>query len=143
MSATYLVGNGDVVINQSGNLTLVADDKKLRQDYGEMLSTEIQRDGFGAGIVGLLGKESGDLHDGLQSNIEFLVRERIEAGTNRFIALQRRSLQNRPLSEQVLRINFLDVIQAPTDPTMYSWTVAIETVNHRIQTLRGSFNAQS
>lgn len=139
MSKTFLIENGDVAYDTSGTTKTTEGKVKLRQDLGEMLAIEIQPDGFGAGIAGVIGNT--DFDDGMESNLEFVLRERMQGASERFMLLQKRSIQNRPLEEQVRRIVFMDAAQSATDPTLYRWKIDYETQNGAIQTLRGRLGA--
>jgi len=137
LSTTFLVTNGDVVINPSGRPTLIQDAQKVRQDLAEMILIETQPNGFGASLISIIGHESGDIHDGISANIEFLIRDRITDATSRFINLQRNNLTIRPLSEQLIGLNALEVAPSASSPTKYIWMAAWETALHKFVTHKG------
>jgi hypothetical protein len=127
MSQTFKIQNGDCVLDQSGSVVMVADLPKLRQDLSELFSVSILDNGFGAGLVDLIGAVDG-FDDGYAANIEFTLRERLEAGLKRLMTLQRRSLQNMPPEETITGIGQLDVQRDPTNPTVYRWKATIKTL---------------
>jgi len=140
MSSTFLVQNNDAVYDVSGRPKTIVDHAKVRQDIAEMLSIETQPSGFGSGIISLLGKVDGALSDGVNSNIDFSIRDKIESATTRFIGLQRKNLKNRPFTEQISGLDFFDVRQSSTDPTLYIWKAAFSTVDGNFINRSGSFN---
>lgn len=141
MSQTFLVTNGDISYGVNGAAQMVSEKPKTRQDVGEMLTISIQPNGFGAGIVDLIGQLSGGMEDGISSNIEFLLREKIEEATERLRQLQRlNNVRNRPYTEQIRSLRYLNVQQMATSKTSFLWNAAFETVDGRLQFLRGRIN---
>lgn len=138
MSRTFKIVNGDCVYDQSGRPTTISDKPKLSQDLAEMLAIETQPNGFGAGIVSLIGTEDGGLHDGLDANMEFAIRDKLEVATNRFIAIQRQNLKNRPTTEQLKGLDFLQVQVSATDPSLFGWQASFSTVDGKFLTKKGT-----
>jgi hypothetical protein len=135
MSKTFLMTNGDVSYG-GGQVKTISDGPKLSQDLLEMLSINTQPDGFGAGIVTLLG-QSAQISDGKYQNIEFSVRDRLTSGCNRFVSLQRQNLTNRPTNELISSILNLQVAQSTDDPTTYFWRIDFQTYAGQQQSLQG------
>jgi len=119
--------NGDVVLDQSQTVVEVADREKLSQDLSENFSVSILDNGFGAGLIDLVGAVDG-FDDGYASNIEFTLRERLEGSIKRLMSLQRRNLSNMPPTEIVTGVGLIDVQQDPTNPTTYRWKLSILTL---------------
>jgi hypothetical protein len=127
MSQTFKFRNQDVVLDAAGALEMVADYDKLRQDLSELFSIGITNNGFGAGLIDLVGA-SDSFDDGYASNVEFTLRDRIESAISRFQVLQKRNLNNMPPAEQVVGLSDLNVQQDPTNPTTYRWKVVLRTL---------------
>jgi hypothetical protein len=135
VSKTFLIVNGDVVIGPGG-LQMIADGPKVRQDLGEMLSVATQNDGFGAGIVNLVGTTFGS-DNGLYQNVESVLRDRLTSASQRFMALQRKNYSNRPTTEIVRSIENIEVAQATDDPTAYFWRIDYLTLDGQARNLQG------
>jgi hypothetical protein len=136
MARTFLVKNGDAVADPGGRPKVVTGGPKAKQDLAEMLAVETQADGFGAGIVGLVGTDAG-LDDGMGMNIEFTLRSRIEDGFKRLVGVQQRTLGNRTPADTFARLVNLQASQDRVDPTLYRWRVDAQTVDGQVQTLKG------
>lgn len=100
---TFLIQNGDIVIGASGQPTMVNASAKLRQDVQENLSIETQRDGFGAGLDGLIGV----LGDEFSLRAEVARRVRASIGVmielqNRFHRAQRVTMERISRVKQIL-----------------------------------------
>jgi len=56
MSKTFQITNGDVLLDDRNGRPIEVEGRlKTRQDIGEMLSIETKYDGFGAGLIELIG----------------------------------------------------------------------------------------
>lgn len=139
MAKTFLISNGDVAYDTAGSPKTIEGKPKTRQDLGEMLAIETQPDGFGAGIANIIDNQSFD--DGMDTNVEFMIRERLSDAAQRFISLQRRSVSNRSAAEIVARVVNLDVGRSETDPRMYRWRIDFQTQDNLYSTLRGKIGA--
>lgn len=139
MAKTFLILNGDIAYDTAGSPKTVEGKTKTRQDLGEMLAIETQPDGFGAGIASIIDKQSFD--DGMDTNLEFLIRERLSDASQRFIELQRRSSSNRVPAEIVARVVNIDAGKSETDPRMYRWRIDFQTQDNLYSTLRGKIGA--
>lgn len=136
MASTFTIKNGDIVYNASGSIQMVSGKDKTRQDLSEMLAIDTQSDGFGAGLAEVLEHHQ-DYDDGLDANVEFLIRERLSAASARFIAMQKRSANNRVPSEIIARVVNIDVSRDSTDPRTYRWRIDFQTQDQLYSTLRG------
>jgi|SRR5579872_922959 len=147
MSQTFLVQNGDVIQTPQGQVAILSSptatnginlpqNQKIRQDLSEGLSVEIQPDGFGAGIVNMVGSNF-ESDDGSSSNIDFALRDRLTSFANRFIALQKRNVSNRPRNEIIAKVSNIETLQSQDDPTTYFWVIEFVTYDGQIQPLRG------
>jgi hypothetical protein len=101
-----------------------------------MLSVNIQPDGFGAGIFQTIGSSYEDPGSNYQ-NIEYTLRDKITSGTSRFMALQQKSVTNKPSTELLSSIVNLQVAQSTDDPTTFFWRVDYQTQNGQSQTIAG------
>jgi hypothetical protein len=136
VSKTFLVQGGDAVYGSNRQPVTTQNGAKLKQDLAEMLSINIQPDGFGAGIVQVLGLSS-QLDNGQTSDIEFILRDRLTSATNRFIGLQKKNVTNRSLDELVKSVTNLQVQQNQNDPTMFFWRADWYTFAGTFQSLKG------
>lgn len=139
MAKTFLILNGDIAYDTAGAPKTVEGKVKTRQDLGEMLAIETQPDGFGAGIANIIDQQSFD--DGMDTNLEFMIRERLSDASQRFIALQQRSLSNRVPAEIVARVVNVDAGASETDPRVYRWRIDFQTQDNLYSTLRGRIGA--
>lgn len=139
MAKTFLILNSDVVNDTAGTPKTIEGKPKTRQDLGEMLAIETQSDGFGAGIASIIDKQSFD--DGMDTNLEFLIRERLSSAADRFIAMQRRSTSNRVPAEIVARVVNVDAGASDVDPRTYRWRIDFQTQDNLYSTLRGKIGA--
>lgn len=139
MAKTFLIVNGDVVKDTSGTPKMIEGKPKTRQDLGEMLAIETQSDGFGAGIASIIDQQAFD--DGMDTNLEFMIRQRLTDAAQRFITMQRRSTSNRTPAEIVARVVNLDAGKSDTDPRMYRWRIDFQTQDNLYSTLRGKIGA--
>lgn len=115
---------------------MISDNKKLRQDLAEMLSISVQPDGFGAGIVDIIGQDF-EFDDGLSSNVEFTLHDRLNSAAARFIVLQRQVVANKPITELISRVINIEAQQSDEDPTRYDWRIDFQTIDGQVKFLRG------
>jgi hypothetical protein len=139
MAKTFLIVDGDVAYSTAGSPKTIEGKPKTRQDLGEMLAIEVQPDGFGAGIGSIIDQQSFD--DGMDTNLEFLIRERLSEAATRFIGLQRRSASNRIPAEIVARVVNIDAGRSDVDPRTYRWRIDFQTQDNQYSTLRGKLGA--
>lgn len=134
MTTTFQVAGGDVVMDaRTGRPKLLSGRVKLRQDVGEMLGVERLRDGFGAGLVELVGRVSSPF--ALQAEVARRVREGVAA----MQALQRRfHWSERPDEERLLGLQQL-VVGLARDPATGALTYTDVTFRADVVTVAGSF----
>lgn len=125
MSKTFLIKNGDVVLNaMSGSPHMVAGRDALRQDLLENLSVNTIQNGFGAGIAALVGYVPFD-----PAPFTMAIDRSIRNSVNAMQTLQKAQISiSRPLNEQIKGVSFLRVFQDTTDPRVYLYYVNVETV---------------
>lgn len=123
MALTFFIKGGDWVVDAATGRPLTASGTaKARQDFGELLGIETQTNGFGAGIIDLVGSvpHSPDV-------IAFTVMERISAAVDRWIGLQRRLRAVLAKNETVAKLVFNQARVDDTDPTAVIFRAAILT----------------
>lgn len=136
MSKTYQIVNKDIAYGTSGGVLTVTGTEKARQDISESIGVATQADGFGFGIVDLVGTD-----DGPETNImgiEFLLRQRIQDGFQRLVQLQRGSLTNRTPDEIYTEITNLQVQRQRADVRVYRWSLDVQTISGKLKTLSGT-----
>lgn len=115
---------------------MIADGPKLGQDLAEMLSSEVQPNGFGAGIVSAIG-ETDVLQAGIFTSFDQDLRNLLTSATNRFISLQNSSSTNRARNELVQSISNVQTQRVPNDPVSYRWRLDLLTVDGNFKRLQG------
>jgi hypothetical protein len=123
MAKTFLIVGGDVVTDKStGRNHMIEGAQKARQDFGELLSIEVQSNGFGGGLVTLVGSVPDS-----PTSMAFQVMQRITSAVNRWIGLQR--LQRAILSDEevVSRLTFNQARVDDDDQTQVVFRTAILT----------------
>lgn len=134
-----MIVDGDVVLDTSGAARMIEGKPKLRQDLAEMLAIEVQSDGMGAGIASVVGQQ--DFDDGLDTNTEFLIHDRLTSAAQRFIALQRQSMAAMTPAEVVLRVVSIDAARSSTDSRVYRWRIDFQTQDDAYSSVRGKIGA--
>lgn len=121
MTTTYMIENGDWVIDaRTGRPKIVADREKLRQDVNELLTIEVQSNGFGTSLDSLIGLAASPV------SVRALIQQRVRDGVTTFQRLQTEfHLRQRPRSERVLRIRELIVSQIANSRTRYAFQLKI------------------
>lgn len=123
MAKTFMVQNGDVVIDQAtGRPIMVTERDKTRQDLGELLAIEIQDNGFGAGIIGLVGDVPRNPYD-----LAFRIMSAVTSAVNRWIVLLREQRANRSDEEIVTRTSFNQAKVDEETRTKVNFRVDVET----------------
>lgn len=126
MADTFKIVNGDWVVDQAnGGLITVSGKDKTRQDFGELLSIAIQKYGFGAGIVDLVGKVSEN-----PFSISFDVMRKINDAVARWIGLQRKQRAVMTDDEIVTRLVFNQAKLDEANPTTVIFRASILTRSH-------------
>jgi hypothetical protein len=123
MALSFFIKDGDWVLDESvGRPLTVSGLAKTRQDFGELLSIETQKNGFGANIVSLVGEvpESPD-------SVAFEVMRSISAAVERWIGLQQRQRIVLAKNETVSRLVFNQARVDETDPTSVMFRASIFT----------------
>jgi len=132
MTQTFRINNGDIDFGVTGQIKMIADYDKARQDVGEMLSIQ-ETDNFGGGLVGLIGKV--DQVDSLRG----IIYRQIVGGVNGMIRLQRsRQRAQRPNEEMIDSIQLLLVAVSESDPTSYTFQLQLKTLATVALTLSGT-----
>lgn len=126
MSSTLYINNGDIVISSAyGRPITISDTAKLRQDIKEFFEVGITLYGFGAGLFSMIGLVQAD-PDAFVSGAYGTIAQ----GLQIFRALQRADVATpRSPSELISSYENLKVVQDPSDPTKFIFTVDIYSVN--------------
>ena len=139
MTRTFRVLNGDVVLNPSnGQVSMVSDGVKLKQDLRELLLIETQTDtGFGAGLDSIIGQlPSDELSPG---SINFSFGRLLRSSFQRFQSLQRTSqFGKRPLLELADKLIYVQAAPSRTDPTKFRFKVTVSSMAGTQTTLGGT-----
>lgn len=123
MASTFRIADGDWLIDESlGRPILISGKNKIRQDFNELLSIDVQPYGFGAGIVDLIGQ----VPDNLLA-IPFDVMRLINDAVVRWIGLQR--LQRSILTDEevIVTLSFNQAVVDQTDQTTVRFRAAVTT----------------
>lgn len=132
MSRTYQIVNGDMHYGGNGGVLTVTGHDKARQDVALSLAASQQPDGYGFGLVDLVGA---DLEPFMG---EFELRRRIMDGFDRLKQLQQSSIINRTPDELFVEVVNLAVQRQRTDPRVYRWALDVRTVSGTVKQLKGS-----
>ena len=113
MATTFKIKNGDWVEDRaSGQALTVTGLNKTKQDFNELLSIEMQTNGFGASIVELVGSVPDN-----PLSVSFDLMRRISDAVTRWIGLQRRQKAILSDDEVVTRLSFNQAKVDENDPT--------------------------
>jgi hypothetical protein len=125
MTVTFKIENGDVVLGANGSPRTVTGLEKTKQDLREVLSNDLQPNGFGAGLTRLVGRV---VESPLIFSLE--VQQRIAQAINRWIALQRTSQSlDRPAAERVESIALLRAAPQRGSLVNFAFHVTIRTAS--------------
>lgn len=124
MTTTFRVEQGDVVVSaSSGQPTMIADGRKLRQDLAEMMSTQVQPDNIGAGLENIIDGSAVDRFD-----VQFRLSDSIGRATEVMKSLQRRIQRTeRPPSEQLVSLVSIFVGPVVGSLTAYAFRAEFTT----------------
>lgn len=123
MAKTFLIVGGDWVIDQAtGRHIMIEEKPKTRQDFGELLSIETQRNGFGAGLVGLVGEVPEN-----PLALSLSIMERVGEAVARWIGLQRKQRNILSPEETVTRLVANQAKTEEQDKTRVIFRAAILT----------------
>jgi len=124
MALTIYMKNGDWVLDDStGRPLTVSGLAKAKQDFRELLSIETQANGFGAGIIALVGAVPD--HPDVTA---FTIMERISTAVDRWMGLQKRLRATLAKNETVAKLVFNQARVDDADPTSVIFRAAIRTV---------------
>ena len=131
MTQILQIENGDIQYQVSGDLKMVADHIKVRQDVGEMLVID-ELEGFGASLSQIIGRV--DQVDFIRGEIY----RQIIAGVDNLIRLQRgKQRSQRPINELIDSIVSLQVVVTDGDPTSFVFQLELKTVSQELLLLSG------
>jgi len=123
MAKTFLIKDGDWVVDQATGRPIMIDGKsKTRQDLGEILSIEVQDNGWGAGILDLIGEVPDS-----PASVAFTVMERVRDAVNRWMGLQRRQRAALTSDEVIVDLSYNQAVVDVTDPTKVVFRVGVTT----------------
>ena len=123
MALSIYVQHGDWVVDDAtGRPLTISGLAKARQDFGEMLSIETQKSGFGASIIDLVGQVPANPY-----SVSFTITERISSAVERWMGLQRRLRASLAKNETVAKLSFNQARVDDTNPTNVIFRAAILT----------------
>lgn len=124
MTTTFLITRGDVTINRSsGQPRLIADAEKLPQDLRIALATEARADNVGVGIEDVINGQAASA-----SVVEWQIQRRTRAAVQTMQDLQNRYNTNqRPRTERLVSLAYVQVTTVANDPTAYYFRAAFQS----------------
>ena len=128
MSFDLKIKNGDLVLDNSGALSFVSGNQKIRQDIVKILLTRIGDNRFHSRYGSDVGSlRIGDSVD--QAMIELDLKRSVEEAVRYLISLQKYQsvMQVLSLSEVIIDITNIDAIRDTSDPRLYSIFISVLT----------------
>lgn len=121
MTTTFLITRGDVTINRSsGQPRLIADAEKLPQDLRIALATEARADNVGVGLEDVINGQAASA-----SVVERQIQRRTRSAVQTMQDLQTRYNTNqRPRTERLVSLAYVQVTTVANDPTAYYFRAA-------------------
>lgn len=128
MSFDIKLLKNDIAIGQDGQLRIVSDNEKLRQDIVKILLTELGENKYHPAYGSRVGSiEIGHVPD--QEELEIDLSSSAETSVRRLIALQRAQSRRQYLTpgETIVDIASIDVERDLLDPRMYNIFISVLT----------------
>lgn len=129
MTATFLIKNGDIVINQAtGRPMLTVDTEKLRQDVRQNLTTTAQSNGTGSSFDELVGRP----HDifSIRSQMSQRIYDSFNALKSLQNAVQRSDRTTKERLDKVVKVTVLpNVENGQASNTSYVWRVDVSSAD--------------
>jgi len=128
MSFDLKIKNGDLVLDQSGSLSTVFGNGKIRQDIVKILLTRVGDNKFHSSYgsdIGIL--KIGDVTDAAM--LELDVKRSVEDAIRYLIFLQKNQSKNQvlSLSEVILDISDIETERDSADPRLYNIYISVLT----------------
>lgn len=128
MSFDLKIKNGDLVLDQSGSLSIVSGNNKIRQDIVKILLTRIGDNKFHASYgsdIGIL--KIGEVTD--TTILELDIKRSVEDAIRYLIFLQKNQSKNQilSLSEVIIDISSIETERDSEDPRLYNIYISVLT----------------
>lgn len=125
MAETFRISSGDLVLDEStGRMLTVSGREKTRQDFGEMLSIEVQDNGWGSDVPSVVGTVPVS-----PVAATFSVMKRIKDAVARWIGLQRQLRAILEQDELITRLVYNQAVVNPNDPTQIDFVASVNTAD--------------
>lgn len=125
MAETFKIVDGDWVVDEStGRFHMVSRREKTRQDLGEILSIEVQDNGWGAGVSAVVGEVPVS-----PAAATFAIMKRIRDAVARWMGLQSQMRAILEDDELVTRLTHNQASIDSSDPTQINFRAAVNTLS--------------